>query len=102
MAGLPRKERASARKPRVVDWLSLREERSHTTTGSLALAWRSLHTIRGTVTPADTTADKSELESALQTAVAEDDLAGLLKAAGVAQVRILGRHLCRGMGKPTI
>ena len=56
MAGLPRKERASARKPRVVDWLSLREERSHTTTGSEALAWRSLHTIRGTVTPADTTA----------------------------------------------
>ena len=39
------------------------------------------------VPPADTTADKSELESALQTAVAEDDLAGLLKAAGVAQVR---------------
>ena len=42
------------------------------------------------VPPADTTADKSELESALQTAVAEDDLAGLLKAAGVAQVRNLG------------
>ena len=44
------------------------------------------------VPPADTTADKSELESALQTAVAEDDLAGLLKAAGVAQVRNLGWH----------
>ena len=43
------------------------------------------------VPPADTTADKSELESALQTAVAEDDLAGLLKAAGVAQVRNLGQ-----------
>ena len=39
------------------------------------------------VPPADTTADKSELESALQMAVSEDDLAGLLKAAGVAQVR---------------
>ena len=53
MAGLPRNERASARKPRVVDWLSLREERSHTTTGP---GERSLHSVRGTVTPADTTA----------------------------------------------
>ena len=51
------------------------------------------------VPPADTTADKSELESALQTAVAEDDLAGLLKAAGVAQVRNLGQL---AFGEPNI